>query len=239
MRKILFRLFLLAFIGGGGSFYYIWQQATKLPDEYVEAIEANKQDSAMVPLEPSQITSQAIASRNKITQPIAKAKVGQKVDIKLSNRDLNNLIIEKLAGSQADRQIPSGISGINTSIKDGRINTGALVNLDRLAHDAKPGSKTAGLTKLTEKLPFLKDRDVYIGIVGKPMFDGKRIEFDESTQIKVGNMNFTITQLSENLGVSPEKIQQAIDLKLLQQKGLKIDRIDLQKDGLKIEGAKK
>jgi hypothetical protein len=41
------------------------------------------------------------------------------------------------------------------------------------------------------------------------------------------------------LGVSPEKIQQAIDLKLLQQKGLKIDRIDLQKDGLKIEGAKK
>lgn len=238
MRKILFRLFLLAFIGGGGSFYYIWQQATKLPDEYVEAIEANKQDSATVPLQPSQITSQATASRNKITQPIATAKVGQKIAVKLTDRDLNNLIVDKLASAQADRQIPSGISGINTTIKDGRINTGALVNIDRLARDSKPGSKTAGLTKLTDKLPFLKDRDVYIGIVGKPMFDGKRIEFDESTQIKVGNMNFTITQLSENLGVSPEKIQQAIDLKL-QQKGLKIDRIDLQNDGLKIEGAKK
>ncbi len=238
MRKILFRLFLLAFIGGGGSLYYIWQQATKLPDEYVEAIEANKQDSATVTLYPTQISNQATVSRNKITQPIAKAKVGQKIAVKLSDRDLNNLIVDKLASSQADLQIPSGISGINTSIKDGRINTGALVNLDKLARDAKPGSKTAGLTKLTDKLPFLKDRDVYIGIVGKPMFDGKRIEFDESTQIKVGNMNFTITQLSENLGVSPEKIQQAIDLKI-HQKGLKIDRIDLENDGLKIEGAKK
>jgi hypothetical protein len=234
MRKVLFRLFLLAFIGGAGSLYYIWHQATKLPDEYVDAVTANAQDSATVPLLPSQAT----VSRNKITQPIATAKVGQKIDIKLSDRDLNNLIVDKLAAAQADRQIPSGISGINTSIKDGRINTGALVNIDRLARDAKPGSKAAGLTKLTDKLPFLKDRDVYIGIVGKPMFDGKRIEFDESTQIKVGNMNFTITQLSENLGISPEKIQQAIDLKI-QQKGLKIDRIDLQNDGLKIEGAKK
>jgi hypothetical protein len=83
----------------------------------------------------------------------------------------------------------------------------------------------------------LKDRDVYLGIVGKPMFDGKQIEFDESTQVKVGNMNFTISQIAENLGVSPDKIQQAIDLNL-RSKSLKIDRIDLQNDGLKIEGAK-
>jgi hypothetical protein len=237
MRKVLFRLFLIALIGGGGTLYYIWQQATKLPDEYVDAVAANTQDSQSLPIPPSQITSQATVTRNKIMQPIAAAKVGQKIALKLTDRDLNNLIIDKIATSQSDRQIPSGISGINTSIKDGRINTGALVNLDKLARDAKPGSKTAGLTKLTDKLPFLKDRDVYIGIVGKPMFDGKRIEFDESTQIKVGNMNFTITQLSENLGVSPDKIQQAIDLKI-QQKGLKIDRIDLQNNGLKIEGAK-
>jgi hypothetical protein len=237
MRKVLFRLFLLAFIGGGGSLYYIWQQATKPPDEYLDAVAANTQDSPTVPLQPSQITSQATVSRNKLTQPISKAKVGQKIAVKLTDRDLNNLIIDKLAASQSDRQIPSGISGINTSIKDGKINTGALVNLDKLTRDAKPGSKAAGLTKLTEKLPFLKDRDVYLGIVGKPMFDGKRIEFDESTQVKVGNMNFTISQLAENLGVSPDKIQQAIDLQL-QSKNLKIDRIDLQNDGLKIEGAR-
>jgi hypothetical protein len=237
MRKVLFRLFLLALIGGSVTSYFIWNQATKLPDEYLDAVAANTQDSQSLPIEPSQIASQATVSRNKITQPIAKAKIGQKVDFKLTERDLNNLILDKLAASQTDRQIPSGIRGINTSIKDGKIHTGALINLDKLTRDAKPGTKAAGLTKLTEKLPFLKDRDVYLGIVGKPMFDGKQIEFDESTQVKVGNMNFTISQIAENLGVSPDKIQQAIDLNL-RSKSLKIDRIDLQNDGLKIEGAK-
>ncbi len=238
MRKILFRLFLLALIGGGVGFYSIWHQATNPPEEYLDAVAANTQDSQSLPILPSQITSQATVSRNKIAQPLAKAKVGQKVDFKLTERDINNLVLDKLATAQTDRQIPSGIRAINTSIKDGKIHTGALINLDKLTREAKPGTKAAGLTKLTEKLPFLKDREVYLGIVGKPMFDGKRIEFDESTQIKVGNINFTIAQIAENLGVSPDKIQQAIDLKL-QSKNLKIDRIDLQNDGLKIEGAKK
>jgi hypothetical protein len=238
MRKLLFRLILLALIGGGGIFYYIWQQATKLPDEYVEAVEANKQDVEQPPLQASQIASQANESRNKLTKPLLKAKVGQKVVIKLTDRDLNNLAIDKLASFQSDKRLPSGVSGMNTKIKDGKIYAGALVDLDRLARDGKPGTKVGGLTKITDKLPFLKNRSIYVGIVGQPMFDGSHIEFDESTQIKVGNMNFTITQLAENLGVAPEKIQQAIDLKI-KQKNLKIDRINLENDGLKIEGAKK
>ena len=236
--KILFKLILLALVAGAGGSYYLWNQATKLPDEYVEAIEATKTDHNSTPLLPSQIVDRATESNSKITSSIDQAQVGQNVDIKLTDRDLNNLVIGRLASSQKDKQIPAGIKGINTNIKDGKIHAGALVNLGRLAKDGQAGSQGAALSKLTEKLPFLNDRDVYIGIVGKPVVEGNKIKFDRDTQIKVGGMNFTIPQLAENLGISQDKIQQAIDLKL-QQKNLQVDRVELKDNQIEIGGSKK
>ncbi len=238
MKKILIKLILLLLVGGAGGIYYLWQQATKLPDEYVEVTSANNTDSPALPLPSRQITEQATVSQSKITIPIDRAKVGQKVAVKLNDRDLNNLVVAKLANSQTNKQIPSGIKGINTNIKDGKIHAGALVNLGQLAKDGEAGSQVAALSKLTERLPFLKDRDVYVGIVGKPVVEGSRIKFDDDTQIKVGNMNFTIAQLANNLGVSKDKIKQALDLKL-QQQNLKVNRVDLTNNQMAIEGAKK
>jgi hypothetical protein len=236
--KIVIKLILLASIGTIGGLYYFWQEATKVPAEYTEAMAANKTSNANSPLLPSQITKLATISKNKISDPIERAKVGAKIAVKLTDRDLNNLVVANIAASQPNQQIPAGIKGINTNIKGGKIHTGALVNLDRLVRDGQPGSQIAALGKLTDKLPMLKNRDVYIGIVGKPVLKGSKIELDRDTQIKVGNMNFTISQLAENLGVSPDKVQRAIDLKL-QQKNLKIDRVNLENNQLQIEGAKK
>jgi hypothetical protein len=238
MKKILIKLILLAVVGGAGGLYYLWHQATKLPDEYVEAVAAERASSQSLPLPLRQIAAQVTVSKNKITTPIDRAKVGDKIAVKLTDRDLNNLVVAKLAASQTNKQIPAGIKGINTNIKDGKIHAGALVNLGKLAQDGQPGSQAAALSKLTDRLPFLKDRDVYVGLVGKPVVEGQKIKFDEDTQIKVGNMNFTISQLAENLGVSQDKIQQAIDLRL-QQQNLQVDRVNLTNNQIEIDGAKK
>jgi hypothetical protein len=238
MKKILFKLVLLGLIGAVGGVYYIWQEATQVPEEYTEAVANTNTSTPDLPLQPRQITQQATASKNKIEQPIVQAKSGQKVAVKLTDRDLTNITVANLAASQLNKQIPSGVSGVNTSIKDGKIRTGALVNIDRLARDSQPGSQTAALTKLTEKLPFLKDRDVYIGIVGKPIVKDGRIKLDNDTQIKIGKVTFTVAQLAQNLGVSEEKIQTAIELKL-QQQNLKVDRINLDNNEFSIDGEKK
>jgi hypothetical protein len=238
MQKIIFKSLLVILVLGIGGLYYVWQEAIKVPDEYTKEGADNNSETQSVPLESSQITERAAVSKQKITTSIEQAKVGQKIDVKLSDRDLNNLILAKLATSQPNQQIPTGIKGVKTNIKDGKIYIGALVNLGKLTENSTPGSQTAALSKLTDRLAFLKDRDVYIGIVGKPIVDGSKLKFSEDTEIKVGGMNFTIAQLAENLGVSPAKIQQAIDLQL-QQKNFKIDRVNLGNNGLSIEGAKK
>ncbi len=237
MKKILFKLVLLGSIGTVGGLYYVWQEATQVPDEYTEAVATNNTSTPNSPLPPSQITQLATISKNKIERPIDRAKPGQKIAVKLTDRDLTNLTVANLANSQLNKQIPVGISGINTTIKDGKIQTGALVNIDRLARNGEPGSQTAALSKLTDKLPFLKNRDVYIGIVGKPIVKDGRIKLDKETQIKIGKMTFTVAQLAQNLGIPEAKIQQAIELKL-QQQNLKIDRINLGNNELAIDGEK-
>lgn len=238
MPKIIFKLLGVALIATIGGAYYVWQQAIQVPEEYTEATTDDKVDSLSLPLQPSQITERVALTKQKITAPIDRAQSGQKVKIELSDRDINNLVVAKLAKSQLDRQIPVGIKGIKTNIKDGKIYTGAMVNLDQLTHNSKPGSQAAALSKLTDKLAFLKGRDVYVGIVGKPTVEGDRVKFAPDTQIKIGNMNFTLTQLAENLGISPAKLQQTLDLQL-QQQNFKVNRIDLNNNGLAIEGAKK
>ncbi|WP_373542551.1 hypothetical protein [Chamaesiphon sp.] len=237
MQKIIIKLLGVILVGAIGGAYYIWQEAIKVPEEYIKASTETKADSQF-PLQPSQITERAAVSKKKITAPIASARSGQQVQVKLNSTDLNNLVVAKLAKSQPTKQVPIGIKGIRTNIKDGKIYTGAMVNLDQLVRNGKPGNQTATLTKITNKLTFLKGRDVYIGIVGKPTIQGSKIEFDPDTQIKIGNMNFTITQLAENLGISPEKLQQTIDLQI-QQQNFKVNRINIENNGLAIEGAKK
>lgn len=238
MQKIIIKSLAVILVGTIGGLYYVWQEAIKVPDEYANASSNDPADSQSLPLQPNKITEQAAVSKQKITTPIDRAKVGQKITVKLNDRDLNNLVVAKLATSQPNKQIPVGVKGIKTNIKDGKIYTGALVNLGELAHNGKPGAQTAALTKLTDKLTFLKNRDVYIGIVGTPVVEESQIKFGEDTEIKVGNMNFTISQLAENLGVPPAKIQQMIDLQL-QQKNFKVDRVNLSGNGLSIEGSKK
>jgi flagellar basal body-associated protein FliL len=238
MLKIILKLLAVVLVVGGGGLYYVWQQAIKLPDEYIKEIGTNKPRTPAPVLPANQITASAAVSKQKIAAPIEQAKIGQKVTVNLSDRDLNNLVVAKLATTQPTKQLPVGITSIKTNIKDGKIHAGGLVNLVQLAQNGKPGKHTAVLNKLTDKLTFLKNRDVYIGIIGTPVVEGKKIKFGEDTEIKVGNMNFTIIQLAENLGVSPAKIQQMIDLQL-QQQNFNVDRVNLSNHRLSIEGAKK
>jgi hypothetical protein len=238
MLKTIFKLLAVVLVASGGGLYYVWQQAIKLPDDYLKETVDSKSDNPAPPLQSSQINARAAVSKQKIIAPVEQAKIGQKIDVKLSDRDLNNLVVAKLATSQPNKQLPTGVKGVKTNIKDGKIHIGALVNLGQLVASGTPGGQTAALNKLTDKLTFLKDRDVFVGIVGTPIVDGSKVKFSEDTEIKVGGMNFTISQLADNLGVAPAKIQQMIDLQL-QQKNFKIDRVNLSNNGLSIEGAKK
>lgn len=219
----------------GGIAYYTWHQVTQLPTEYVEALAKVKGEVKSSPQSLAQIQQQAAASKQKIINQVQRSAAGKKVEVEISDRDLNYLVLAKIRGTNQTQPVPAGVKVVNTKIKDGKLHAGAVVNLGELAQDQKSSESVAILDRLTDKLPFLKDRDIYVGIEGKPIVEDGKIKFNRDTQVKVGNMSLTIAQLAENLGVSEAKIEQLMNLKLAQP-GLRIDRINLEQDQIKIEG---
>jgi hypothetical protein len=238
MRKILFWCGLSIVLAVGGMSYYFWNQVTQLPSEYTEDPNPQVERDLSSSTATTEIKAQAAASKQRIASQIQKSAIGNKVELTVSDRDLNNLVSAQLATRNPQQTIPVGIKAIDTKIVDGKLQAGAIVNLGELLQGKESSENVDALTKLADKLPFLKDRDIYVGIEGKPEAKDGKIKFDRDTQIKVGKMSLTIAQLAANLGVSEAKIEQLINLKLEQQ-NLQIERINLDGDRLKIEGKRK
>jgi hypothetical protein len=234
MQKIIWRLLFLSGIVAIGGGYYGWQQVTSLPTIDEQATSVNFQQQP-----PQQIQQQIDRTDRQIRSKIQQTPVGKPVEVKLNDRDLANIVAAKLTKTtDGKRQLPTAISQIDTKISAGKIHAGAMVNLGQLSQDPSNSGLVKAVNKLTENLPMLKDRDVYVSIVGTPTIEKNKFKLDRDTQVKVGNVGFSIAEISSNLGISEEKIQRAIDLKL-QNSNLSIDRLSISDKQMILQGLKK
>jgi hypothetical protein len=75
----------------------------------------DRSNSESLPLRSGQIADRVAVSKQKITAPIDRAKSGQKVHLKLNDRGLNNLLVDRLANPQTTKQDPA-IAGSKKSL---------------------------------------------------------------------------------------------------------------------------
>jgi hypothetical protein len=61
MQTIIFKLLGVVLVGSIAGAYYVWQEAIKVPSEYIEASTNDRSDSQPLPLQPSQITQRSMA----------------------------------------------------------------------------------------------------------------------------------------------------------------------------------
>ena len=149
-----------------------------------------------------------------------------------SVKEVNPKIAEQTSGNT----LPSSVKGVNTKIRDGKIETGAVVNISEFSNTFVAKNGRTALNKLTEQFPFLNNREVYIGISGKPYLDKGELKFDDNTKIKVGNLSFTIADLSQKLGIPKEQIEQKLNLQLQQIK-LQVEKSEIEKSNDVIQGS--
>ena len=81
-------------------------------------------------------------------------------------------------------------------------------------------------------------RKVYIGVEGKPEIQDGKLRFNQNAKIQVGTMSFTIAEVADRLGVSPEKVQDQLNLEL-KLRGLTIKDIDFQDGNAILRGSAK
>jgi hypothetical protein len=228
-RKIIFWFLLPSGLLGAVGGYYLWHQATDMPqlDTKTPTVDLNA-------AQPEQIDREIKATKTKINAQMVESLPDRSTQVMLTDRDLTNLVADRLR-AHPNPQVPAAVSKVDAKISAGKIHAGAVVNLSEISRGAPGGTMATAVDRLTEALPMLKDQNVYVSVVGSPQIDSQQLKFDRDTQVKVGNLSFSIGDISQRLGIPEEKIQQAIDLKL-QQNGLSIDNLSIGDSLLTIQG---
>lgn len=204
MKKVAI-LSILIITGATAGLYYYWHQATNLPDWYTRQ-KATTQPS--VSLQPA-LAVQEIIEQTKVAQ-----KADNTVEVKLSEADINNLIVAKLAGGKGEKEVPQFLKGINTTIKDGTLETGAVVNISDLESAPMGATEKATLDKLTTNLPFIKNQEIYVALRGKPSLEEGKLKLDENTEIKIGHLTFPLIELGDRLGIPKSQIEEQMNVQL-------------------------
>ncbi|WP_121970360.1 hypothetical protein [Leptolyngbya sp. BC1307] len=209
MRVFLAALAVVAAAVGAGI-GYAGMKTTALPDWYSKGEE---------PLVVSSTESAAFADPN---------------DVVISAGELNRMVTDAIASQPAAAPILNAARGVNTSIEDGRIESGMVMNLSEIPLEALPTEGRQAVEQLTHTFPFLANREVYLGVEGSPAVVDGALSLND-THIKVGQLSLPIASVAKQLGLSQAEIEQQLDAVLAQQ-GLTPDDVKIVDGQLVIRG---
>jgi ribosomal protein S9 len=212
-------LIVIALVVAGvvGVGYYYWQQATFLPNWYSEtSADKNSQES---------VTDASNINRNLNRQKT-------KGEIQLNQEELNSLITDNLAKDNRLKQVLPATKAINSDIKDGKLEIGAIVNTSKLSQLNLKESERAIIEQIMQKVPQLQNRDIYVGIQGTPQIKDGKIILGQESQVKVGKLSFTIPEIAQKLNLPAAKLQQDLALDVGQ---LNLQDIEINQGEIKLK----
>lgn len=231
MKRLLIAVLLVLF-GVSAVVFYLWRQATQLPSWYTETSniettnpdltspDQGKPDSSPPGKEKTQQGQAQQAQQaqkrveTKIAERVQQAPKRKQVDVELDQAEVRNLFTSEIARKAKSSQLGKAVKGVNTTVEDGKVESGAVVNLARVSIEQLPSHEQSILSKMRAAFPDLSDRDLYIGIEGTPSVKNGQVKLDEDVRVRVGNLSFTPAELSQRLGVPEEQIRKQIGLQL-------------------------
>jgi hypothetical protein len=208
MKKIgiVILILILALVG---VIFYLWKQATTLPEWYTTG-----------PLSPADgsviIYGKGIEDvRKQLQQKIEKGlKEGpdgkMRLEISLSENELNGLFASVITENAEEHEYLKAVKASKTSIKDGNLDIGAIVDISGIpTEDLEPAAR--GTTeKIIDTLSTIGGREVYVGISGRHSLKNGMLKLDDNGTIRLGAMSFSLAEISRRIGVSEDKLRRAL-----------------------------
>ncbi len=234
LMKRLFIAVSLALAGVGAVAFYYWQQATQLPAWYTSSqIEPTAQADQPTAIDPTvtaaseqpgdrttmskQAPAQTIAGANKSKAPATTVpSMAQKQPTKthLHQNELTQLFTTEITRKAESKKLGSALKGANTTMQNGTVESGAVVNLSDITPEQLPPDERAFFSKLVTAFPEVTRQSFYIGVEGKPTIKNGQAQLDNNLRVKLGNLSFTPAQLSQRLGIPEEQIRQQLQLQV-------------------------
>ncbi len=229
MKKIWF-IFACVLAGMVLGPLFLWYQATQLPSWYSDrtvAVNAlDLRDRASLDQ-----ARQTIKTKLETIQPGADGTAA----VELTDTEINTLLADGVARVTAGHHLSKAIKQINTTIEQGRLESGAVINLANIPVNDLSESEQSILSQLIATVPGLGERDVYVGVEGTPTVANGQLQLD-GISIRVGNLRWSVADVAQRLGVPPESLQQEIDRQLALHQ-LTINDIQIAGNSIRIRGS--
>ncbi len=227
-------LLLLILVGAGiAGVYYYWQQLTQLPAWYTSPASG----AAVVGDEVRTTPDTGLAA---VEQQLATAMAAdpgsappQDLEVQLTEQDLNQLMLAAVTQTQMGQQLQTAIKGFNTTIEAGKLTTGTVINLTQIPMEPLNPQQRSLLETTLKTFPFLANREIYLGFEGHPRVVDGELVLDEQTQVNVGNLRLSLTELSQRLDIPLEELTRL----RLQLGRLQVQELELQQDTAVLRGA--
>ncbi|MEB3308646.1 MAG: hypothetical protein VKJ02_00265 [Snowella sp.] len=216
LKKLLLGIGLLG-LGSVGLAYYFWTQATSLPTWYQEQ-SSHTNDSLNSTQSSSSSESTGIKARiqQQIQTEIQQGSVqpNEAVSVTLKSQEFNQLVQSELSQQLRSRKLSNLAPQIQSNIENNQLEIGTVINPQKLEAVNLPRHQQAIINRVVTSFPQLKNQEIYIGITGQPKFENGQLILPNDSKVRVGNLNFTLPEISKRLGVSPQRLQQSLNLNI-------------------------
>jgi AraC-like DNA-binding protein len=210
MLKKLGIFLLVTFAGGLILAYYYWRQLTRVPQWYA----TQESQSALVLKNPADFANLQ-ANQSEIIQKVDQQFHERHAEAKLSEQDVNRLIVTRIAEKPEGQKLLTVIQGVNTNIEKDKLEIGAVVNSQNFQDSSRLNdAEKRVLTQIIKEFPLLKDQEIYVGFESKPQVQDGQIKIDETAKIKIGELSFTLKEVADRLGISSEQLVEKINQNL-------------------------
>ncbi|BAY43795.1 hypothetical protein SAMD00079811_13770 [Scytonema sp. HK-05] len=222
MFKRLLLLLCCAIGGTGAVLFFFWQQAIQLPAEHI-----NPSIIASPPAITEQTQTQIQQSQQQVLSKIFEhlKDSNAKGEVQLDANEVNTLIVSGIAKTTDKSPLAQAVVSTNTQIQDGKISTGAVIDLRTISVKELPAQEQAAISQLVSTVPLLKYRPIYIEVEGKPSIHNKQVTLDDKTRVKLGNLSFPLSDMYQRFGISEESVKQQVSKEL---KNLPVDVKDVE-----------
>lgn len=215
-----------------------WQNQQTL-EQTIEQLE-NKVNSQILALEKSTPSQPAQESSPFDTRPIVGNRETQplqdnEIEIPLNETELNALVLSNLTQEKTLSPFLPSIKGVNTTIQNGKLETGIVVNLAEIPTEQLASSQKSTLDQVKRSFPFLNQKEVYLAIEGQPQLVNHQLQFDPNTQVKLGNLKMTLADIAKTLKIPESQLEKSLPINL-QLGNLEIHQIELKDNQALLRG---
>jgi hypothetical protein len=203
MKKILWMLAIgLVGLGGAGA-YYVWAQATAIPEWYEEAsLDPSMASSptvvAEVPISSSTPSSSGVAptpTASAVPRGIAASSPSPSTQLSASPKPTVTAL--------------PGVKAVKTQVQQDRLRSGAL--LDLAAMERLPAGRQSELIqKLLVVMPQLRGRQVYIGVTGKLESQNDHQRLSADSKLAIGKVELPLDDVATQMNLKRADLDQLI-----------------------------